>query len=205
VELTPKGRYFINGEPTENRLSLGQKGSMRVDLVATGKAAHSGYPAEGISATEALLDTIERIRRLPLPADPLLGPSTVNIGLLEGGVAPNVIPPAAAAKLLFRTVAPTDALKAAVTAVLAPGVSASFPVELPFYKGGTAPAGWDTTVVSYASDLPLLSAWGKGYQLGPGSIRVAHTAHEHIRKADLLEGVERYVRLATDLLSGEAT
>lgn len=205
VELTPKGRYLINGEPTENRLSLGQKGSMRVDLVAAGKAAHSGYPAEGVSATEALLDTIERIRRLPLPTDPLLGPSTLNVAMLKGGVAPNVIPPSAGAKLMFRTVTPTDALKAAVTAVLAPGVSASFPVELPLHKGGAAPAGWETTVVSYASDLPLLSAWGEGYQLGPGSIRVAHTAHEHIRKADLLEGVERYVRLATDLLSREAT
>lgn len=205
IELEPKGRYLINGEPTENRLSLGQKGSMRVDLIATGKAAHSGYPAEGISATEALLDTIERIRRLPLPTDALLGPSTLNIAMLDGGVAPNVIPAAASAKLMFRTVAPTKALKAAVTGVLASNVTASFPVELPLYKGGVAPAGWDTTVVSYASDLPLLSAWGEGYQLGPGTIRVAHTAHEHIRKADLLEGVERYVRLASDLLSREAS
>ncbi len=204
VELEPKGRFLVNGEPTENRLCLGQKGSMRVDLVATGKAAHSGYPAEGVSATEALLDTIERIRRLPLPTDSLLGPSTLNVGQLEGGVAPNVIPPHASAKLLFRTVQPTDALKAAITEVLAPNVSASFPVELPLYRGGIAPAGWDTTVVSYASDLPILAAWGEGYQLGPGTIRVAHTAHEHIRKADLLEGVERYVRLATDLLSREA-
>jgi acetylornithine deacetylase len=205
AELEPKGRFLINGEPTENRLSLGQKGSLRVDLTAVGKAAHSGYPAEGVSATEALLDSIERIRRLPFPADPLLGPTTLNIAMLEGGVAPNVIPPSAGAKLMFRTVAPTGALKTAVVAALAPGVSAAFPVELPLVKGGAAPAGWDTTVVSYASDLPLLAGWGERYQLGPGTIRVAHTAHEHIRKADLLDGVERYVRLAGDLLSREAT
>jgi acetylornithine deacetylase len=205
AELEPKGRFLINGEPTENRLSLGQKGSLRVDLTAAGKAAHSGYPAEGVSATEALLDTIERIRRLPLPTDSLLGPSTLNIAMLEGGVAPNVIPASAGAKLMFRTVTPTDGLKTAIRGVLAPGVSVSFPVELPLYKGGAAPEGWDTTVVSYASDLPLLADWGEGYQLGPGTIRVAHTAHEHIRKADLLEGVERYVRLATDLLSRRAT
>lgn len=202
-ELEPKGRFLINGEPTENRLSLGQKGSLRTDLVAVGKAAHSGYPAEGVSATEALLDTIERIRRLRLPTDPVLGPSTLNIGLIEGGVATNVIPAHASAKLLFRTVEPTADLKAMVRNVLAPGVSVEFLVELPCYKGGVAPRGWETTVVSYASDLPLLAAWGEGYQLGPGSIRVAHTPHEHIRKADLLEGVERYVRLATDLLSRE--
>ena len=112
AELEPKGCFLINGEPTENRLSLGQKGSLRADLAAVGKAAHSGYPAEGVSATEALLDSIYRIRRLPLPTDSLLGPTTLNIALIEGGVAPNVIPPSATAKLMFRTVEPTTALKA---------------------------------------------------------------------------------------------
>jgi acetylornithine deacetylase len=199
-ELAPKGRYLINGEPTENRLSIGQKGSLRVDLEAAGRAAHSAYPDEGVSAIAALLDSIDRIRQMVLPADPLLGRSTLNIGLITGGVAPNVIPPSAAAQLLIRTVEPTAALKAQIRTLLAPGVTAAFPVELPFYKGGSAPAGWDTTVVSYASDLPFLEAWGERYQLGPGTIRVAHTNREHIRKADLLKGVELYVRLASDLL-----
>jgi acetylornithine deacetylase len=201
ADLGPKGRFLINGEPTENRLSIGQKGTLRVDLDATGRAAHSAYPDEGVSATAALLDTIERIRRLPLPRDPLLGQSTVNIGIIGGGVAPNVIPPAASAQLLIRTVEPTGPLKDAIRGLLAPGVSVEFPVELPFYKGGSAPAGWDTTVVSYASDLPFLEAWGERYQLGPGTIRVAHTNHEHIRKADLLRGVELYTQLASDLLA----
>jgi acetylornithine deacetylase len=201
ADLGPKGRFLINGEPTENRLSVGQKGSLRVDLTATGRAAHSAYPDEGISAIAALLDSIERIRRLPLPHDPLLGESTLNLGLIGGGVAPNVIPPAASAQLLIRTVEPSDPLKAAIRAALTSGVTADFPVELPFYKGGVAPEGWDTTVVSYASDLPFLSAWGERYQLGPGTIRVAHTSHEHIRKADLLRGVDLYERLASDLLA----
>jgi acetylornithine deacetylase len=200
-ELGPKGRFLINGEPTENRLSIGQKGSLRVDLEATGRAAHSAYPDEGVSAIEALLDTIERIRRLPLPQDPLLGESTINLGLISGGVAPNVIPPTASAQLLIRIVEPSDPLKAAIRGLLSPGVSVQFPVELPFHKGGSAPAGWDTTVVSYASDLPFLSAWGERYQLGPGTIRVAHTSHEHIRKSDLLRGVDLYERLASDLLA----
>jgi len=201
ADLMPRGRFLINGEPTENRLSIGQKGSMRVDLEAAGRAAHSAYPEEGVSAIAALLDTIERIRRMPLPVDPLLGPSTLNLGLIRGGVAPNVIPPAASAQLLVRTVEPSGPLKESIRALLSPGVSVTFPVELPFYKGGTAPSGWDTTVVSYASDLPFLSSWGERYQLGPGSIRVAHTSHEHIRKADLLRGIELYVRLASDLLA----
>jgi acetylornithine deacetylase len=201
VDLSPKGRFLINGEPTENRLSIGQKGSLRVDLTATGRAAHSAYPDEGVSAIGALLDSIERIRRVPLPQDPLLGPSTLNLGLISGGVAPNVIPPAASAQLLIRTVEPSGPLKAAIRAALTAGVTAEFPVELPFYKGGSAPEGWDTTIVSYASDLPFLSAWGERYQLGPGTIRVAHTSHEHIRKADLLRGVDLYERLASDLLA----
>jgi len=200
AELGPRGRFLINGEPTENRLSIGQKGSLRVDLEATGRAAHSAYPDEGVSAIAALLDTIERIRRLPLPNDSLLGRSTLNLGLISGGVAPNVIPPGASAQLLIRTVEPTEPLKKAIRELLATGVTAEFRVELPFYKGGSAPPGWETTVVSYASDLPFLAPWGERYQLGPGTILVAHTSQEHIRKADLLRGVELYVRLASDLL-----
>ena len=202
--LEPRGRFLINGEPTENRLSIGQKGSLRIDLKATGRAAHSAYPDEGESAVAALLDTIERIRQMPLARDPLLGPSTLNVGLIEGGVAPNVLAPEASAQILIRTVEPTSRLKAAIQALAAPGVAVAFPVELPSHKAGAPPAGWDTTVVSYASDLPFLASWGEGYQLGPGTIKVAHTAQEHIRKADLLRGVELYVRLATDLLAREA-
>ena len=204
ADFGPRGRFLINGEPTENRLSVGQKGTLRVDLTATGRAAHSAYPEDGASAIAALLDTIERIRHLPLPRDPLLGDSTLNLGLISGGVAPNVVPPHAAAQLLVRTVEPTEPLKGAIRERLASGVSVAFPVELPFHKAGTAPSGWETTVVSYASDLPFLAPWGEGYQLGPGTIRVAHTADEHILKADLLRGVELYVRLATDLLAREA-
>jgi acetylornithine deacetylase len=201
AHLGPRGRFLINGEPTENRLSIGQKGSLRVDLQATGRAAHSAYPDEGVSAIAALLDTIERLRRMHLPSDPLLGQSTLNLGLIGGGVAPNVIPPAASAQLLVRTVEPTGPLKNAIKALLAPGVTVDFRVDLPFFKGGAAPAGWETTVVSYASDLPFLEPWGERYQLGPGTIRVAHTSQEHIRKADLLRGVDLYVRLASDLLA----
>ncbi|MEP7227969.1 MAG: M20/M25/M40 family metallo-hydrolase, partial [Gemmatimonadales bacterium] len=203
ASLGPRGRFLINGEPTENRLSIGQKGSLRVDLQAAGRAAHSGYPDEGVSAIAALLDTIERIRRMPLPSDPLLGQSTLNLGLIGGGVAPNVIPPAASAQILIRMVGPSGPLKKEITALLGPGVTVDFRVDLPFYKGGAAPAGWETTVVSYASDLPFLEPWGERYQLGPGTIRVAHTSGEHIRKADLLRGVDLYVRLATELLARE--
>jgi acetylornithine deacetylase len=204
ADLGPRGRFLVNGEPTENRLSVGQKGTLRIDLTAVGRAAHSAYPEDGSNAIATLLDTIERICALPLPCDPLLGRSTLNLGLISGGVAPNVIAPLATAQLLLRTVEPTDRIKDLIRERLGPGVSVAFPVELPFHTAGGAPPGWDTTVVSYASDLPFLSAWGEGYQMGPGSIRVAHTAEEYILKADLLRGVDLYVRLATDLLAREA-
>jgi acetylornithine deacetylase len=203
ADFGPRGRFLVNGEPTENRLSIGQKGSLRVDLSATGRAAHSAYPDEGVSAIAALLDTIERIRRLHLPTDSLLGPSTLNVGLIEGGVAPNVLAPSASAQILIRTVAPADELKSAIQALAAAGVTVAFPVEIPFHKAGATPEGWETTVVSYTSDLPYLRTWGECYQLGPGSIRVAHTDGEYIRKADLLRGVDLYVRLADTLLARE--
>ncbi len=198
--LEPKGRFLVNGEPTENRLSIGQKGSLRIDLEATGRAAHSAYPDEGHSAIEALLDTLGRIRSLALPRDPLLGQSTLNIGTIQGGVAHNVLAPSARAQVTFRTVEDPGPLMDTIRAAAAPGVRVTRGFELPPYKG-TAPAGWETTVVSYASDLPLYDGWGRRFQLGPGSIRVAHTEAERISKADLHRGVELYVRLASDLLA----
>jgi acetylornithine deacetylase len=201
--LEPKGSFLVNGEPTENRLCIGQKGSLRCDIEASGQAAHSAYPDEGNSAIEALLETLDRIRRLPLAVDPLLGPSTLNVGTIQGGVAPNVLAPTARAQVLIRTVGPTDDLKAALAATAAPGVRLTIGLEIPAYKG-SAPHGWETTVVSYASDLPFYEGWGRRFQLGPGTIRVAHTDGERIRKADLRRGVELYVRLASDLLAEEA-
>lgn len=200
--LLPKGRFLINGEPTENRLSVGQKGSLKVVLECQGRAAHSGYPELGRSAIHPLLDTLERIRRLPLPTDALLGRGTLNVGILEGGVAPNVLAPAARAELLFRLVGPSEELRRQVAAQASDDVVVTFPTELPYFKNPVPPpSGWETTVVSYASDLAFYGAWGEGYQLGPGTIRVAHTSDEQIGKAELLRGVDLYVKLAKDLLA----
>lgn len=208
ASLEPKGRFLINGEPTEGRLVVGQKGALRVRVTASGRAAHSGYPDEGTSALLPLLDTLERIRHLPLPVDPVLGPATLNIGTLQAGSAPNVIPAEASAQILVRTVGPSQPLREAIAACATPGVEIAFTLEIPFYRAtGALPEGWETTVVSYGSDLPFYPEWGVGFQLGPGTIRVAHTEQEHIAKADLMTGVEQYVALAQTLLAsidGEA-
>lgn len=202
--LHPKGRVLINGEPTENRLTIGQKGVLRVSLQAKGRAAHSAYPAEGVSAIAALLDTLGHVRALPLPSHPILGDTTVNLGRIEGGVAPNVIAPLAEAQLLYRTVSDTGPLRAAIVGCAAPGVEVDFPLEIPWVLSAPLP-GWEASIVSFASDLPFLDAWGERWQLGPGSIRLAHTMEEGIRKAELLEGIDRYVRLARQLLARDAT
>jgi acetylornithine deacetylase len=202
ASLAPGSRTLINGEPTEGRLSIGQKGALRVVLEAEGVPAHSAYPEEGRSAVHLLLDALERIRSLALPVDPLLGETTLNVGRIEGGIAPNVLAPDASATLLIRTVAPTAELRAALEAAVhpvGPHLKLSFPLDLPAVRSEPL-EGWDTVTVRYTSDLPLLLNWGQGYQWGPGTIRVAHTDHERIRKAELTEAVDAYIRLIRQTL-----
>jgi acetylornithine deacetylase len=197
--LTPKGRYLINGEPTGNRLVTAQKGTLKILLEVHGRAAHSGYPDLGDSAIDRLLEALQRIRQVPLPVDPVLGPSTLNIGRILGGEAPNVVAPHARAELLLRLVGPDQATRAAIRAAAGPGVAVEFVPGLPPAMAPSLP-GWASTVVAFASDMALHGSWGTCYQLGPGSIHVAHTADEMISKQELREGVRLYVKLARELL-----
>jgi acetylornithine deacetylase len=150
-----------------------------------------------------LLETLQKVQQITSPSHPVLGDMTLNIGSIQGGRAPNVIPDHAKAQLLFRTVQPHADLKRQLEACLEPRVSIAYPLEIPSVVS-TAPVGWQTTVVSFASDLPFLAAWGEGYQLGPGTIRVAHTEDERISKADLEHGITLYEKLARDLLARDA-
>ncbi|MGE3615558.1 MAG: M20/M25/M40 family metallo-hydrolase [Gemmatimonadales bacterium] len=199
--LEPKGRFLINGEPTENRLSIGQKGAVTLELRARGKAAHSAYPEEGHSAIDALLDAIARVRTIDLPSDPVLGDTTLNVGLISGGVASNVIPPDARATLMYRTVAEPGPLEAAVIqAAAAPDIEVEVISRFPHALAPALP-GWDTTTVKFASDLAHLGPWGTRYQIGPGTIKVAHTAEERISKQELQAGVDHFVALTRQLLA----
>ncbi len=197
--LEPKGRYLVNGEPTENLLALGTKGILRVELHAGGRAAHSAYPEEGVSAIERMLDTLQRIRRLPLPTDPTLGDCTLNIGTIAGGVRPNVIPDACRVEIALRTVGPTDDLLAALRAACVEGVDLTVALDTPPVRLRALP-GFETIVVKFGTDLPWLAPWGERFLIGPGSIRVAHTNHERVSKAELREGVSCYERIAQLLL-----
>jgi acetylornithine deacetylase len=200
----PRGsKFIINGEPTENRIALASKGTLRVELVATGKMAHSAYPELGESAIEKLLDALENIRKLKLPTHPKAGPSTMNIGLIEGGRAPNVIPDRAVAHLLIRLVGPTDLLRKQIKTAAGDKAEPGFILEIPFMELGTVP-GIETMVAAFTTDIPALTNWGKPVLIGPGSILVAHTEGEYIEKAQLLGAVDLYARIARHLLRNGA-
>jgi acetylornithine deacetylase len=204
---TPRGsRFLINGEPTENRLALGSKGALRYEIIARGKLAHSAYPELGHSAIHTLLDVLHAIRAIPLPEEPLLGPSTLNVGTISGGRAPNVVADEARAEIMFRTVGDPTPIREGVSAAVAGRAEARELLHTPAlrlagFDGLPAAAGLPTTVVAFTTDIPTLGdAWGKPFLIGPGSIHVAHTAEERISKKELSEAVGIYARMVTRLL-----
>lgn len=196
---SPRGtQYMINGEPTENKLALGTKGFLRVDLHARGRMAHSAYPHLGESAIEKLLDVLADVRRLALPHDPVLGASTLNIGVISGGRAANVIPDEARAQLVYRTVNGAQELLDQLLRLLHGRCEYKIVRNTPALHMETLP-GFETDVVAFTTDLPSLTNWGRPILLGPGSIRVAHTDKECVAKADLTRAVELYCRLVREL------
>jgi acetylornithine deacetylase len=198
---SPRGsKFLINGEPTENKLALGSKGALRLELVASGRMAHSAYPELGESAIEKLLDALHAARRVPLPVDEILGASTLNIGTISGGRAPNVIPDQARAELFIRLVDSGDATLRAMQQAAGGKAEIHEALRIPAVLLGSLP-GFETTVVSYTTDIPALGdSWGQPYLIGPGSIHVAHTAEERIPKAQILEAVQIYKRMVQQLL-----
>jgi acetylornithine deacetylase len=193
-------KFLINGEPTENKLALGSKGALRFELHASGKMAHSAYPELGESAIEKLLDVIADIRRLPLPTDKILGPSTLNIGTIRGGRAPNVIPDEASAELFIRLVDDGAVTRERVAKAVAERTEVREVLCIPALHLGAMP-GFETTIVSYTTDIPAFGgAWGEPYLLGPGTIHVAHTSEERVPKKQLLEAVDIYRRMTKHLL-----
>lgn len=201
----PRGtKFLINGEPTENCIALASKGTLRVELVAKGRMAHSAYPELGESAIEKLLDALEIVRKIQLPEHPQAGPSTMNIGLIEGGRAPNVIPDYAKADLLIRLVGPAQELREQIASAVAGKAEANFVLEIPFMDLGTVP-GIDTMIAAFTTDIPALPTWGTPVLIGPGSIHVAHTDGEYIEKQQLLDAVELYSRIGRFLLRNHAT
>jgi acetylornithine deacetylase len=198
--LASKCEYMINGEPTDNDLAIGSKGTFRLKIKTSGKAAHSAYPEEGDSAIERLLDILEDVRHTRFPNDEFFGETTVNIGTIEGGMALNVIPPSAEAGLAVRLTTPRQPIEDALTNLVRDRaeievLSCSEPVRMVDLDG------FEKKVVRFTTDIPYLTNWGKPLLLGPGSILVAHTKDEFILKKDLEQAVELYVSLVKRLLA----
>jgi acetylornithine deacetylase len=199
---TPPGsRFLINGEPTDNRLGVATRGVLRLRLRAAGRAAHSATPEQGESSIDKLLDALVALRSIPLPSDPQLGQTFYSIGLIDGGVAPNVISPHASAEVLFRaTGAPEDILGA--LRPLDPFVTSEEILRVPTVKLHTVP-GFPTAVFPFTTDVPFLNRWGIPLLFGPGSILVAHTSQEHLEIAELNRAIEAYEQLAAACLTAD--
>ncbi len=199
ISLASECEYLINGEPTDNKLAGATKGSLRLTLTAKGQSAHSAYPEQGESAIEKMLDVLQDIRHCLWPSDELLGATTCNIGVIDGGTRANVIPAEASAILQLRLVNDANGVKSILEKVVAGRAEVEYlsvhdPVHL------FTVAGFEQCVVRFTTDIPYLSRWGKPLLLGPGSILKAHTDGEGVRKTELSEAVDLYARLARNLL-----
>jgi acetylornithine deacetylase len=195
----PNGcEFLINGEPTENRVAIASKGSLRVRLTATGRMAHSAYPELGASAINKLVEALHRLQQMKLPSDPEIGPCTMNIGVIEGGRAPNVIPDHARAQLLYRLVGPADSLRKEIVTTVGDLANVEFTLEIPAVRLRTF-EGLPTMVAAFTTDIPALSNWGQPMLIGPGSIHVAHTEGECVEKKQLNEAVQLYSAIAKTL------
>jgi acetylornithine deacetylase len=204
ANLQPRGsRFLINGEPTENRLALASKGALRAAIRAHGTMAHSAYPELGESAIHKLIAALERLLALELPVAADVGPSTLNIGVIEGGHAPNVIADRAEAQVLVRLVGPSEETKRAIEQAVAGLAEVEFVLEIPFIRMLSVP-GVEPTVVAFTTDVPALSNWGRPLLMGPGTIHVAHTPHERLAKRDLFQAVDLYAEVAQRLVKGAA-
>jgi acetylornithine deacetylase len=192
-------RFLVNGEPTDSRLGLATRGMLRLKLRALGRAAHSSFPELGESAIDKLLDALVSLRSIELPDDALLGRTHYTIGLISGGVAPNVVSPSAEAEVMFRTVSEGSRVRTAVRPIEAL-VDIDHVLEASPVRMTTVP-GYDAVVFPYTTDIPFLTAWGEPLLFGPGSIHVAHTAEEYISIPELQSAVEHYGAIARQLLA----
>jgi len=197
-KIPNQSRYLINGEPTESKLALGSKGALRAILRARGRAAHSAYPEQGKSAINKLLDVLTDLRQVDWPRDEALGATTMNIGMIKGGVAANVIPPDAEAELMFRVVTNNESLKRVIETVAGTRVEVEYTFACdPVFTEEID--GFETTVVAFTTDIPALTNWGKPLLFGPGSILDAHTPGERISKAEVAAAVETYKEMVLSL------
>jgi acetylornithine deacetylase len=197
--VAPGSRFLINGEPTDNRLAAATRGVYRARLKATGKAAHSSLPELGVSAIDKLVDAIVALRAVDWPADSDLGATFYSVSLINGGIAPNVIPPDADAEIMFRTIGSHETLRRLIETHAGSKVAVEDVLVVPPVRLTTIP-GFETPTFSFTTDIPFLNRWGAPLLLGPGSVAVAHTDDEQVEIAELHRAVDLYEKLVLQLL-----
>jgi len=203
ANTAPRGSQFlINGEPTDNRLGAATRGVYRAKLRASGRAAHTSRPELGESAIDKLVDAIMALRGGRWPAADDLGRTFYTVGLISGGVAPNVVPASAEAELMFRTVGDHAPIRREIEARTGGLVAVEDVLVVPPVRLKTLD-GFDSEVFSFTTDIPFLDRWGTPLLLGPGSVTVAHTDDEHVAVAELVRASELYEQLASALLARE--
>lgn len=198
ANASPAGsRFLVNGEPTDNRLATGTRGILRVRLEARGRAGHSSAPEHFESAIEKLVDALVRLRTLALPSDDTFGRTSYSVGLIDGGVAPNVVPARASAEVMFRTVGDADDVLAAVR-TFEPLVSVEEVLRVAPVRLCTVP-GMPAASFPFTTDIPLLDRWGEPLLYGPGSFLLAHTDDEHLALEEFAAAIDGYVRIVRHL------
>ncbi len=186
---------LVVGEPTDNCMVSASKGTKRFDLTFTGKAFHSGYPEHGLSAVELFVDFMNALRAAGFPDDPVLGPTTWNVGHLVSDNPQNILSPELSCRLYFRT---TFASDDAVVAWMRAQASDRLRVE---EIGGDAPAryftlpGFPTKPVAFGSDAPHLTGFAQKIICGPGTITVAHRDDEFLSLSDFQQAINNYVKI----------
>ena len=199
--IAPGSAYLINGEPTDNRLGTATRGVFRARLRAAGRAAHSSRPELGDSAIEKLVDALVAMRGVHWPGDAVLGETYYTVGMITGGVAPNVIPASAEAEVMFRTVGDHRTVERLLREAVSSHAAVEHVLFVPPVSLRTVP-GIPAEAFHFTTDIPFLDRWGAPLLLGPGSVDLAHTADEYVPIAELHTAVNHYTSLATHLLAG---
>ena len=206
----PNYEVVVFGEPTEGKLVCGHKGILGFTLNIKGKAAHSGYPWLGVSANDVLTESLAKLLELRengLPWSEKYGNTTMNFGKIEGGVAANVVAETASAKVAVRLAAGTPKIVRglildALSDVKARAKELGGELNIEWQGEGYPPVNidcdienFDTMTVNYGTDVPLLAGDHRRYLYGPGSIFVAHSDHEALKKKELEQAVLDYRRI----------
>jgi acetylornithine deacetylase len=224
----PRPRVVVVGEPTTMQVIDGHK---RIDVFRTsviGKEAHSSLPSLGVNAISIAAKLVDEIDRLAAEIaakenDPHFEPpySTLSVGMIEGGTAPNIVPRSCDIRWQLRGLprSDADAVPAAITSYaqeqLLPEMRKVAPNATIETEGQTAVPAFSagpnsdavalamaltgangTSGVSYATEAGLFEEAGcPAVVCGPGDIAQAHTADEFVAIAQ----IEACLKFMSDL------